>query len=214
VGRIRGGGSLLAYNSWTQTCDRGPDTSCGEYDPLLRVTNPKLVRIVNGHRTVVVRGPAAYPLAAVGGGRMAVASDDAVTTLTAAGAPLATVPGAPARAVALSRTKLVIERTFSLDLYRPVTGAALKSLPLGPAAALQLGDVTSKLALLRGPRRLVLVRLGDGKLIALPLRPGAAATLVGARLTEAGLFYAYNTRSGSQPGRIVFEPAGRLLARF
>ena len=214
VGRILGSASLLAYNSWTQTCDRGPDFYCGEYDPLLRVTDEKLVRIANGRRTVVARGPAAYPLVAIGGGRMAVLSNDAVTTLTPDGAPLATVQGAAARAVALSGTILAIERTFTLDLYRPAIGAALKSLPLGSAAALQLGDVTSKLALLRGPRRLVLVRLSDGKLIPLPLRPGAAAALVGARLTEAGLFYAYNTRSASQPGRIVFEPTAKLLARF
>ena len=40
-----------------------------------------------------------------------------------------------------------------------------------------------------------------------------AATLVGGRLTEAGLFYAYNARS-SLPGRIGFEPMGKLLARF
>jgi hypothetical protein len=38
--------------------------------------------------------------------------------------------------------------------------------------------------------------------------------LVGASLTEAGLFYAYNTRSASLPGRIVFEPMGKLLTRF
>ena len=70
--------------------------------------------------------------------------------------------------------------------------------------------MTSKLALLRGPHRLVLVRLSDGKRISFPLR-GAAATLVGARLTDAGLFYAYNVRGS---GQIVFEPTGRLLARF
>ena len=32
-------------------------------------------------------------------------------------------------------------------------------------------------------------------------------------LTEAGLFYAYNVRRATQ-GRIVFEPARRLLAQF
>jgi hypothetical protein len=216
VGHLFGGGSLLAYNSWGQTCDRPPDTSCGEYDPFLRVTGEKLVRIVNGRRTVVTRGPAAYPLAAVGGGRMAVESTGGVTIRANSGAQLAIVPDPQksARAVALSRTRLAIERTFTLDLYDPATGAPVKSLPLGPTAALRLADVTSKLALLRGPRRLVLVRLSDGKLILFPLRPGASSTLVGARLTDAGLFYAYNARGAAQPGRIVFEPMGKLLARF
>jgi hypothetical protein len=90
----------------------------------------------------------------------------------------------------------------------------VKSLPLGAAAPLRLADVTSGLALLRGPHRLVLVRLSDGKRISFPLRAGPAATLVGGRLTETGLFYAYNANSASLPGRIVFEPMGKLLARF
>ena len=216
VGRLLGGGSLLAYNSWTQVCDRGADSGCGESDPFLRVTGAKLVRISAGRAVVVGRGAAAYPLAAVGGGRLAVGLPNAVTVRTASGAPAATVSDADGRtrAVALSKTRLAIQKTFTLDLYDPATGAAVKALPLGPAAALQLADTSSKLALLRGPGRLVLIRLKDGKLISLPLRPGASATLVGARLTEAGLFYAYNTRKGAQRGRIVFEPTRKLLSRF
>jgi len=65
----------------------------------------------------------------------------------------------------------------------------------------------------RGPRRIVLVRLSDGKLVSFQPRPGATA-LVGARLTESGLFYAYNTRSRARPGRIVFAPTRKLLRRF
>jgi hypothetical protein len=214
VGQIFGGGSLLAYNSWTQTCDRPVDEQCGDNDPHLQLTAEKVVRIAAGRRLVVARGPAAYPLTAVGGGRMAINAAGTVTIRTASGAQVATVPDPDrsTRAVALSRARLAIKRAFTLDLYSPATGAAVTSLPLGPAAALRLVDVNSKLALLRGPRRLVLVRLGDGKLISFRPRPGAAA-LVGARLTEAGLFYAYNTR-GALPGRIVFEPMGKLLARF
>jgi hypothetical protein len=138
-----------------------------------------------------------------------------VTVRTASGAQLATVPdpAGTVRGVALSATRLAIEQTFTLDVYEPVTGTAVKSLPLGPAAGLQLADVTSRLALLRGPRRLVLVRLSDGKLISFPLR-AQAPTLVGARLTGAGLFYAYNARRSTSPGRIVFEPTARLLRRF
>ena len=214
VGQLLGGGSLLAYNSWKQVCDKPANEECGENDPFLRLTNEKLVRIVDGHRRVVARG-AAYPLLAVGGGRMAVETAGTVTIRAASGALVATVPDAgPHDRAALSKTRLAIERTLTLDLYYPATGAPRKSLPLGADAPLPLAGVSSKLALLRGPHRLVLVRLSDGKRISFPLRPGAAATLVGARLTEAGLFYAYNTRSASLPGRIVFEPRGKLLARF
>ena len=216
VGQLLGGGPLLAYNSWTQICDKPAGQGCGEKDPLLRVTNQKLVRISAGRRIVVARGQGAYPLTAAGGGRMAVEAVGAVTIRAASGAQVATVPESEgsARAVALSGTRLAIERTLTLDLYNPSTGGVVKSLQLGPAAALRLGDVSARLALLRGPHRIVLVRLSDGKRISFPLRPKAAATLVGARLTEAGLFYAYNVRSASLPGRIVFEPRGKLLARF
>jgi hypothetical protein len=212
VGRLLGSGSLLAYNSWTQTCDRRGDQECGQNDPFLRLTNEKLVRIADGRRLVITGGAAAYPLLAVGGGRMAVGTAGAVSIRAANGAQVATVSDAAgtARAVALSTTRLAIERTLTLDLYNPATGAAVKSLPLGSAASLRLVDVSSRLALLRGPHRLVLVRLSDGKRISFPLGSGAAATLVGGRLTEAGLFYAYNARSG----RIVFEPTGKLLARW
>jgi hypothetical protein len=216
VGQLLGAGSLLAYNSWRQICDKPPGQECGENDPLLRLTNEKLIRIEAGRRAVVVQGQAAYPLIAVGGGRIAVAVPGGVTIRAANGAQLATVSdaGAGARAVALSRTRLALERALSLDIYDAATGTAVKSLALGDAAALRLADVSSRLALLRGHRRIVLVRLGDGKRIRFPLRPAAAATLAGARLTEAGLFYAYNPRGASLPGRIVFEPMGRLLARF
>jgi hypothetical protein len=216
VGQLLGGGSLLAYNSWTQVCDKPAGQECGENDPLLRVTNEKLVRIAAGRRVVVGRGLAAYPLAAAGGGWMAIQSTGAVTVRAASGSQVATVPNpaATAGAVALSKTRLAIETPVTLDLYNPVTGAAAKSLPLGTAAGLRLADVSSRLALLRGPHRLVLIRFSDGKRISFPLRRGPAANLVGARLTGAGLFYAYNTSSASLPGRIVFEPMGKLLARF
>jgi hypothetical protein len=105
-------------------------------------------------------------------------------------------------------------RTSTLDLYDPATGAKSKSIQLGPSAALQLAGVSADLALFRAQGRLVLVRLSDGKLISLPLRPGAATRLVDARLTSAGLFYAYNRPRGPARGRIAFEPTVKLLARF
>jgi hypothetical protein len=212
VGQLLGGGPLLAYNSWSVLCDSG-ECPPGEF----RLTGKKLARISAGRRLLLKRGAGSYPLSAVGGGRMAVESRGAVSVLAPRGTRVATVPAVernPPRAIALSRTRLVIERTFRLDVYDPAKVAEAKSLPLGPAAALQLVGVNSKLALLRGPRRLVLVRLSDGKLISLPLRPGTAKRLVDTRLDGAGLFYAYNARRGSAKGRIVFEPTARLLARF
>jgi FG-GAP-like repeat len=217
VGRLLGGGSLLAYNGWRVVCDSPHEFACDEGRATLKVTNERIVRIAAGRRAVVRRGPGSRPLAAVGGDRMALEAEGAVVILGPSGARVATVPslpGNPPRAVALSRTRLAVSRTFTLDLHNPATGGKVKSLPLGPAAALQLVGVNSRLALLRGPRRLVLVRLSDGKLVSLPITSSRAAGIVDARLTEAGLFYAYNVRRPSPGGRIVFQPSTRLLARF
>jgi hypothetical protein len=220
VGSLLGGGPLLAYNGWEVVCShRDPDYDyCDGWSEVKK----ELVRIVARRAVVVKRGPSSYPLTAVGGGRMIVESAGALTVLSAGGSRVATIAAVkddPSRALALSRTRLAIERTFTLDLYNPATGARSKSLPLGPAAGLELLGVSSKLALLGsrllyGTHRLVLVRLSDGKIVSLPLRSGRGGTVIGPSLTSAGLFYAYNTPRGARRGRIVFEPTARLLARF
>jgi FG-GAP-like repeat len=217
VGRLLGGGSLLAYNGWSIVCDSPDEFACDEGRATLKATNERIVRVSSGRRAVVRRGAGSRPLTAVGGGRMALESEGAITILGRSGARVATIPaspGNPTRAIALSSMRLAVTRTFALDLYNPATGAKLKSIPLGPAAALALEGVNSKVGLLRGPRRLVLVRLSDGRLIALPLPAGRAAAIVDAKLTAAGLFYAYNVPRGASRGRVVFEPTARLLARF
>jgi hypothetical protein len=217
VGQLLGGGALLAYNRWTVLCDPPQDYGCEPSDPTLRLANQQVVRIVSRRPVVLRRGPDAYRLAAVGGGRMAVETDGAVTVRAASGSRLASVPAVaanPPRGVALSSTRLAVARRSTLDLHAPASGIELRSIPLGAAAGLQLAGVTSRLALLRGPRRLVLVRLDDGKLFSLPLRSSAGTRVVDARLSEAGLFYAYNVPRASAKGRIVFEPSAALLARF
>ena len=140
-----------------------------------------------------------------------------MNVLATNGARVATVPAVqydPPKEIALSRAWLAIERESTLDLYDPVTGKRAKSIPLGSAAALQLVGMSSKLALLFGPRRFGFVRLGDGKVISRRLPSATAASVVEARLTAAGLFYAYNVRRTPAKGRVVFEPTSNLLARF
>jgi hypothetical protein len=215
LGQLLGAGPVLAYNSWTLTCDVPDGYGCDGVDTKLVFSNQRLYRIVGTRRTTVKSGPASLTLAAVGGGRMAVESGGEIRVLAANGSQVAKVPPVPdnpPRAIALGSTRLAVLRTFSLDVYDPARGTMTKSIPLGPAAGLQLAGVSSKLALLRSARRLVLVRLGDGKLISLAPRP---ATHLASTLTTAGLFYAYNVRRGGRvTGRIVFEPTNRLMSRF
>lgn len=227
VGQLIGGGPVLAYNSWWVDCipppcdeecrDEGGVGGCDEGNPTLRITAQGLERI-GARRSFAIRvGPSSYPLSAVGGGRMAVDHGTGVLVLRANGSRVASIPALeadPPRALALSGRRLAVLRSFALDLYDAASGAKRKSIPLGRAAALQLGGVRARVALLRGPHRLLLVRLRDGKLVSFPLRPAAAKGLVDAKLTAAGLFYAYNLPRGAAKGRLVFEPASKLLARF
>jgi len=216
VGELVGGGSWLGYDNWEVCFEDHPGSDCQPGDPETGRKNEKLVRISTGHRAVVKRGADAYRLAAAGGGRIAVETNGAIAVRTVRGSRLATVAavdGNPPRAIALSQTRLAVERTFTLDLYAPARGVKTKSIPLGPAATLSLGGVNANLALLVGTHRLVLVRLGDGKLISFPLGK-KPPTIVGARLDGAGLFYAYNPPKASAKGRVVFEPTAKLLARF
>jgi hypothetical protein len=222
VGYLLGDGRLLAYNKWRTICQR-PSAVDPDFDPScpwwLRLTATSLVRVAAGRPVVAKRGTGSYRLAAVGGGRMAVESaEGAVAVLAPSGARVATVPAADGnlpQAITLSRTRLAVARwSPTLDLYNPANGRRTKSLPLGSAAELELAGVNARLALLRGSQQLVLVRLSDGKLISLPLPADAANDLVDAKLTEAGLFYAYNTLKATMKGRIVFEQTAKLLTRF
>jgi FG-GAP-like repeat len=218
VGQLMGEGPLLVYNRWSVVCNPPPDSGCEWSDPTVRLVKQRLYRLVAGRRIAVKRGSDSYPVSAVGGGRMAVQTAGAVAVLAPSGGRVAAVPtnqGNPPRAIALSRTRLAVQRTLELDLHDPASGKKSLSIPLGSAAGLRLVGVSSKLALLRGPRRLVLVRLSDGKLVSLSYRQGAAAAVTAVRLNEAGLFYAYNTRTrAAKKGRIVFEATRHLLARF
>jgi FG-GAP-like repeat len=228
VGALVGGDSVLAYNAWQVGCvpppcdeecesEGGTGSGCYGDNPTLRVSGQWLGRIGARRAVGVRRGRRAYPLRAVGGGRMAVEPAGEVVVLRPNGSRVSSVPAQtddPPRGVALSRTHLALLRTLTLDLYSPATGVRQRSIQLGPAAGLELAGVNGRLALLRGKGHLVLVRLGDGKLASFRLGAAASAGFVDAKLTGRGLFYAYNLPRGAKRGRVVFEPTARLLARF
>ncbi|MGN6429369.1 MAG: hypothetical protein ACTHNB_01390 [Gaiellaceae bacterium] len=217
VGNLVGGGSVLAYNRWKVVCERPDPFSCGGGDPQLRVTDERLIRIASGRTATVLSGGPSDVLAAAGGGRLAVRQADRVVTYTAMGAPLASVadPDGTIRGVGLTASALVLFRGATLDLYDPASGRPLKSIALGSAAGARvLLSATKTYALLAGARNLVLVRLADGAraTVALPLL--AQRALVGVRLTDGGLFYAYNVRAATAPGRVAFVRARTLASAF
>lgn len=215
VGNVVGSGASLAYNVWHVDCGRPPGESCSDGDPKLLVTNERLYRIATGARALTATGHYIYALAAAGGRRFAVVRSDGVATIGAGGRPEAFVPEAPraVRAVRLTASALVLETAQALDLYNPATGAAIKSIPLGPTP-LPLVGATRRYALLHAGARTILVRLADGSTAGVELPPVALHSLVDVRLTDAGLFYAYDAAKGRAPGRVGFVPARALFAAF
>jgi len=230
VGQLFGAGPVLAYNRWHECWrEHDDDTACpvnGE------VSKQKLLRIGSAKPVAIRSGPSAWELLAVGSGRLAIVSrgataalGDAIAVRNASGALVATIPAkpnGPVRAVAVTTSHVVVQPkrlqpSAALDWYDAGSGQAAGTLQLGASdSTLQMVGANSSLALLRGLHRLRLVRLSDGKRITLPLEPGVGrcSCPVDARLTESGLFYAYNVAKNSAHGRIVFWPTVQLLARF
>ena len=121
----------------------------------------------------------------------------------------------PPRAIELSKSHLVIQRRSTLDLQSR-HGKLIRTIPLGTSARLLLTGVNSKLAVLTAQGHLTLVRLSDGRRVNVP-RPAEAtgsAWPITARLTDAGLFSAFNVATTPAKGRIVFIPTRQLLVLF
>ena len=208
---LLGGESMLAWTDQTIDCIASCDL---DFFAQYAVTSQRVRRLYRGRVAVVRRDRAERDLLAVGGGRMALKVGDNVVVLDRSGKRVSAVSGPDVQSAALSGSALGIAGRTELSLYDAATGHLRKSIELGPYAALELAGMTSRLALFTGPHLLVLVRLSDGALITFPLSSKVAARLVDAKLTSAGLFYAYNLPRGKSWGHVVFERMSRLLARF
>ena len=214
LGHLLGGGTTLAFNSWVVCDPNNPDRlgqACPAKDPATGLATERLVRVAPTPTTILKSGASAYRLVATGGGRFAVTAGGTLAIVAPNGKATcsATTSAISPHGVALTQTTLVVESPLTLDLYDATTCAKKRSIPLGPAAQLPLSGATSQLALLSEFGRLVLVRLSDGKQIALPV-----AGAVDAKLTDAGLFYAYDTPKRRLQGHVVFAPTASLLQRF
>ena len=125
---------LLAYNSWTQTCDRRGDQECGQNDPLPSTSR---TRSWCGSRTDAAwSSPAAPPPIRCSqrerqdGGRDGRRRVDSRRRTARRSRPFPTRLGPLARS-RWARPAWRSRERSTLDLYNPATGAAVKSLPLG-----------------------------------------------------------------------------------
>lgn len=245
IGQLFGSGATLAYNRWTLCNWLASDGRATAECPVEgRVSAATLGEVRRDGRRIRLRtGPGVFRLRAVAAGRLAIepmstfrpgyeTSDGSrygpglgngsgeILVLSQAGNVTATVLAAPdsggPRAVALSRSQLVIQRRSTLDVHSPASGRLIRAIPLGASRRLRLVGASAALAILSGTHHLVAVRLSDGMQATIPLPAEAKATtsLIRPRLSEAGLFYAYNVTGTPAKGRIVYTPTDQLLARF
>ena len=153
LGQLFGAGALLAYNKWSQCswADSGGEATA-DCPASEQVSGETLKWLSASGRVRVKSGSRSLHLLAVGGGRMALDSlwDDssfrvgvsdsrAVDVRSASGALVATVPVAGndlGHVVALSTTRLVIQRRRSLDVRnRPTAISSARFRSAAPPAS-------------------------------------------------------------------------------
>jgi hypothetical protein len=215
VGVLRGGGSLLAYNAWQVVCTH--QNADEEYCDWVGVGKRRLFAHLRrqahsggvGLECVPARRRRRRPDGDhLGRRRRQRPRPD--------GRTVATVPadaGDPPRDVALSGSRLALERTFSLDLYNPKTaGRRGRSRWVRPRRCSSwVSRPSSRCCGGRGRWCSSALPTASSRRSrrAWPERP-----VVGVRLTDAGLFTAYNLPKAAKKGRVVFESTARLLKLF
>ncbi|MGA9762132.1 MAG: hypothetical protein WBQ14_06900 [Gaiellaceae bacterium] len=236
IGNLFGAGNLVVYNSWTAcmeipvgwagaTC---PQSAEGSH-PVLLYGQQKLLRVLGRNSVEIASAPdvqipvtkltssenavaVVAAVVAVDAKRVAVRfPDGSVTIYSAGGAIVRSIPLRPGKfsGFALQGSQFVAIRSGKLELFNVFSGKLLKTFSV-PGGS-QLYGLQKGLALYVDFRVHVL-RLSDGKDVTFaPPR----ADYVGAQISTAGLFYAYNPNpSGHAPGRVVFVPLSTILKKL
>jgi WD40 repeat protein len=187
---LRGDGELLVLNEGERLVRVGTGTeTCGK-----------------GLCTTLRRGAHSSPVDSVSGGLIAVREADSVAVLDAQGSLLKLLPFGhnEVKAARVDAGHLVVARSSVLQVYDAATGAALQQRPL--PAGYTLTDVDGGVAVLQRDETIMLLRLDDGRSVA--LKPGRGPVL--ADLEPTGLYYSYVTDEGG--GRVVFVPRSSLFS--
>jgi hypothetical protein len=189
LGGLAGDGDLLAVNTWRTD-------STGD------VVDASLGRVGASRLSVVSTGLQGYRVAAVDAGRIAVArSDGTVALYTGAGRLVRSIVPSSVKEVALQGGALaVLTKSRTLEVYSAATGQRRATWPVKAGAARL--DVASGRAVYSVWRTVHLLRLADGKDVALPAAP---RTVAGLAIESPGIVYAYNTVKGAKEvGNLAF----------
>ena len=157
--------------------------------------------------TTIAAGKATLHAVSLEQHRIAVLRSNQTVALydTDTGRLLLTVTPSSAREVALGKDYVVVlTRTKSTEIFDARTGAAVRTLPV--AAGASKLDVYGGVAAYAAGRAVHVVRLLDGKEVALATAPRAIA---GLEIEAPGIVYAYNTVRGLEDvGNLAFVPMG------
>lgn len=213
VGNLLGEGELLVYNTWG---------TGGGYEP--RKVVPTLWRVAGTTKHKVVVGADALTAVDVDAGRIAVLRDDGrLVLLDQRGKRLGAFalgtkqmrrePSTRRWPVRLTGALVVALRGTTIEVRDAATGTVRHRWPtVRSEAPIALEDARGNLAVYMAGLRLHLLRLSDGRDVALDLVDAEGP--VHAELEPDGLYYSYNTSVGPKRGRVAFVPLHRLTARF
>jgi hypothetical protein len=202
-----GSGSFLAVLSFTY-CDvvecqdeSGSDLPAGGYDvELWRLSGTKLTKLkALADRTVLLDASTTRVVIR--------AATGAVSVLDTKGAAKAVLAFGKSEALAarLAGSRLVVHVAKALRLVEPSSGAIVRTFAVPAGAA--LAGATPTLAAYVSADVVHVVRLSDGR----DRTVGSAKGLIVARLTSAGLAYAWNVPGGgAKPGRVAWVTAAEL----
>jgi hypothetical protein len=197
LGGLVGDGDLLAFSDWRT-------------DGAGNIVGATLRRAGAARPNTLSAGLQAYRAAAADRGRIAVAREDGTVALySRAGRLLRSIVPTSLKEVALQGGDLVVlTMSRTVEVYSASTGQRRATWPVkAPAAHL---DIAAGRAVYAVWRTVHLLRLADGKDVALP---AARRAVAGLEIEAPGIVYAYNTVKGIKDvGNLAFVPMAKATA--
>lgn len=199
-GNLHGDSSVVVYNTWFQAARD--------------VKAARLWRLEGQKRAGVDAGARSFPVVAAGGGRIAVLDrPNVIVIFDANGHAVQRLELQPGRLLGteIGGGRLVALRPDRLEAYDLGTGKLARVRAVTPAPTPRLHDADGDLVVYSRGLELTVLSLSSGRraIVELPDHAGP----IGAALTTAGLYYAYNVPRAASPGRVGFVSRGRLTAR-
>lgn len=189
--QVHGDGAVLAFNDGARLVQVGGHERCQERGGTARICR------------TIRRAPHAAPIDSVSGSLIAVREPGEVAVVNVQGDVVRVFPFAVSTAV-LDGERLVVVRGNVIERYVASTGERDASQPI--PSGYKLADVDGGIAVLRRPASIRLVRLDDGRSLAIERRGPMFADL-----EAPGLHYSY---AAGKTGRVAFLPRDELVRRL